>query len=1343
MGPKKGQGPHGGGPKKAHQAVPDSDHIVFTNKHNDPSKGSLEKDSQPTAPRPDARKVIGGASWTGKLPMTLLSELCQKQKWNKPEYSMRKLPEAVGGGHVSTVTLSAVNPKTKETTKLAPLQLPHSHRDLASQNTPLEARHFAATYALFRVSSMKNIHMTLPPKYRDLWKGELAKLKEEDVKAGRAWMYDADPFVTAIETKKIRDSIEVRKAKASEEMTAPSSGPNLAGQNSGRLPSKAWERAPCVDMGNKIRSEVEEIVKGHGLWNPYQILLSESQRYTIVKEISHLGFRRSHVEEAVQQCKDHEETLEWLLIHVPEDDLPTWSFPDNYTSGISLASGDLTKESKLKRLSLAGYSSDECASALRRSNGDERGAAQELQSNLLSIDRSSLMLEPEKVTEIWHEELDTLRAIFSDRFSSVSPDECAIQGESTEASLSFHFRQPLGDYPQSCVPIIAIHSKDIPAYIRLSATRRALGYATESLLGGPMIYNLVEWLETHLPTVLENPGLLRDISQQNPQPNSEPVIRLIANRETPRTQQMRRASLQISTELKAAREARASTSMQQNMLQIRQNLPAWNMKDQIVQAVNSYQCVIISGETGSGKSTQSVQFILDHMIDTMNGSAANIVCTQPRRISALGLADRVSDERCSPMGDEVGYVIRGDSKIGSKTRITFMTTGILLRRMQSSTDLLQSVDDLSHIFVDEVHERSVDTDFLLALLKDVMNVRPDVKIVLMSATLDAKIFTSYFGGSDKVGEVHIPGRTYPVTDYYLDDILKLTNRSQTDPGMQNGYPDDVQAEMDELSIGRSIRELGTGINYKLLADLVSQIDYDLGKDSGGILIFLPGTLEIDRCLAALRSYERLHALPLHASLTPADQRKVFPSPPRGMRKVIASTNVAETSITIADIVAVIDSGRVKETNYDAANSIVRLEEVWASHAACKQRRGRAGRVQAGKCYKMFTRKVESDMAPRPQPEIRRLPLEQLCLSVKATVPERDVAHFLQNTLTPPESQAIDVAMTLLHRVGALDNNELTALGRHLSMVPADLRCAKLLVYGSIFGCLEACLAIAAILTVRSPFVSPRDKREEAKIARATFSADHGDILLDLKAFTEWSERSQSSSSKAVREWCSERFLSAQTLRDISSTRSQLLSSLKDVSIVPLEYGKSEAVYKTLNRDNTNFMLLRALIAGALNPQIAKIELPDKKYFASMAGAVEVDPEAKTIKYYSQDNGRVFVHPSSVLFDTQTFSGSASYVSYFSKMATSRTFIRDLTPFNAYGLLLFGGPIAVDTHGNGLMVDHWLRLRGWARIGVLVSRLRALLDDVLRRRIDQPSTYSVEDSVIGIVRRLVQLNGQDQ
>ncbi|RMJ27521.1 DEAD DEAH box helicase [Aspergillus sp. HF37] len=428
--------------------------------------------------------------------------------------------------------------------------------------------------------------------------------------------------------------------------------------------------------------------------------------------------------------------------------------------------------------------------------------------------------------------------------------------------------------------------------------------------------------------------------------------------------------------------------------------------------------------------------------------------------------------------------------------------------------------------------------------------------------------------------------------------------------------------------------------------------------------------------------------------------------------------------------------------------MVRLQEVWASQAACKQRRGRAGRVRAGACFKLYTRKAESSMAARPEAEIRRVPLEQLCLSVKAMKGIDDVATFLANTITPPESIAVEGAMDFLHRVGALDHDRLTALGRYLSMIPADLRCAKLMVYGSIFGCIDSCVTIAAILTVKSPFVSPREKRGEADAARAQFSRGDGDLVTDLAAYQQWSDRVKAQGYWQTQPWCGVNFLSHQTLRDISSNRAQFLSSLKDTGILPVNYSDSDASW---NRNSGNRNLLRALIAGAFQPQVAQISFPDKKFASSMTGTVEVDPDARTIKYFNQENGRVFIHPSSILFSSQSYSGAAAYLSYFTKMATSKVFIRDLTPFNAYSLLLFCGSIDLDTMGRGLIVDGWLRLRGWARIGVLVSRLRMMLDEVLASRVDSPSLappgldtpHGVGDRVIEVVKRLVEFNGLDQ
>lgn len=435
----------------------------------------------------------------------------------------------------------------------------------------------------------------------------------------------------------------------------------------------------------------------------------------------------------------------------------------------------------------------------------------------------------------------------------------------------------------------------------------------------------------------------------------------------------------------------------------------------------------------------------------------------------------------------------------------------MLRRLQtsggSSEDVVSSLADVSHVIIDEVHERSLDTDFLLVLLRDVLRKRKDLKLILMSATLDAGVFEDYFKSNGKVGRVEISGRTYPVEDYYLDDVIRMVGFNAGRAGGGRRDEDDAETAGMDADVAAAIQSIGMRINYDLITETVKEIDAELThlKQDGGILIFMPGLMEISRTLDYLRSIPNLHALPLHASLQSSEQRRVFPHAPAGKRKVIVATNVAETSITIDDIVAVIDTGRVKETSYDPQNNMRKLEEVWASRAACKQRRGRAGRVQAGKCYKLYTRNAESSkMMERPEPEIRRVPLEQLCLSVRA-MGIKDVAAFLASALTPPESMAVDGAMDLLGRMGALDGDDLTALGRHLSMIPADLRCGKLMVYGAMFGCLDSCVTIAAILTVKSPFVSPLEKREEAKAARAKFAKNQGDLIGDLKAFEQWDE----------------------------------------------------------------------------------------------------------------------------------------------------------------------------------------------------------------------------------------------
>ncbi|KAL8916886.1 MAG: hypothetical protein Q9208_008288 [Pyrenodesmia sp. 3 TL-2023] len=1357
--PKGGE--RGGSSKKPVKAlVPDDEgsNIVFehdgpkkANKNGPKSSSAKPKESatHPLDPdalkKPDTRQIIGGASWTGKLPVNLLSEHCQKQKWAKPDYTMTK----TSNGFSSSVVLKSTDPKTKETISLPPFVLPPSYRTIALQPTAVEARHFAATYALFRVCSMRNIHMMLPPTFRDFWKNEFEQSKREDVKADRAWMYAADPFTAQQEQSEAQALSFRKKAEEEKRKEAAKSAVNIslgAGAGKDGHISKGWQKAPSVEMGKQIRAHVEGMVQRNGVWNPHDAGFPESQVQGVVNELVGLGFRKSHVEEAMQECKDRKETLEWLLIHVPEDDLPRWSFPDGYTAGISLASGNPKRDATILRLAEAGYSADLCGKTLDSFTGDEGRAAEALQTALLNRSETDVSREISKgpdASTSWVEEQETLAAIFGDRLKIISDSVSEIQLQVPDLK-NCTLRVRKAQYYPKAPPIVAIVSPGLPAYIRLSILRQLLEHAESDLLGEPMIFNLVDWLEAEVPRITENPGRLRDVSAAiSGLPSSvEPSEKKPAYHTVRPPRTIWKEGMTKSVEMYNNWLSRQSSPQQQKMLAARKTLPAWTQRDVIVQAVNQNQVTIISGETGSGKSTQSVQFILDDMIQRRLGSCANIICTQPRRISALGLADRVSDERCTKVGDEVGYAIRGESKTrAGHTKITFVTTGVLLRRLQTSgghlEDIRAALADVSHVVIDEVHERSLDTDFLLILLRDILPKRRDLKVILMSATLDAAVFESYFSKAASVGRCNIEGRTFPVEDLYLDDILRITGHSVR----PQQYHDENEAQETDQQIASSIQALGMKINYKLIADCVKAIDQDLGAGEGGILVFLPGVVEISRTLDAIRGLPDIYALPLHASLLPSEQRRVFPPPPRAKRKVIAATNVAETSITIEDIVAVIDCGKVKETSFDPQNNMVKLEEVWASRAACKQRRGRAGRVRPGTCYKLYTRNAEAKMAERPEPEIRRVPLEQLCLSVKA-MGVHDVPAFLASALTPPESLAVEGAMNLLRRIGALESDELTALGRHLSMIPADLRCGKLMVYGATFGCFESCLTIAAILTARSPFVSPQDKRDESKAARSSFAPHQGDLLCDLRAYEGWSRMKSQTSFRDLRAWCERNFLSSQTLNDISTNRSQYLSSIQDAGFLPAGYNPGKHI--SLNAHNSNPALLRALIAGSFNPQIARIDFPDKKFAASSSGAIELDPEARTIKFFiNQDNGRVFVHPSSTLFDAQSFVGSSVYMSYFNKMATSKVFIRELTPFNAYTLLLFGGPIVLDTLGRGLVVDGWLRLRGWARIGVLVSRLRMMLDEVLARKIEDPGIDVTGSEVVGVVRRLVELDGMDR
>jgi ATP-dependent RNA helicase DHX57 len=703
------------------------------------------------------------------------------------------------------------------------------------------------------------------------------------------------------------------------------------------------------------------------------------------------------------------------------------------------------------------------------------------------------------------------------------------------------------------------------------------------------------------------------------------------------------------------------------------------------------------------------QYVLDSLINSNKGASASILVTQPRRISAISVAARVSAERLDD--GSVGYAIRGESKQSKRTKLLFCTTGVVLRRLGSGDDLL----GVTHVIIDEVHERSVDSDFLLLEMKDILKRHKTLKIILMSATINHETFVRYFGGCPLLT---IPGRTYPVTDIYLEDVFprldyrpngKTPGKKQADDSASALVKQLEQKGYDEATIN-SIQSIGASdrTDYQLISLVVNHIIK--ASEKGGILIFLQGVQEIRQCIDSIRNVISdgiADIFPLHANLSSNEQKRVFFSTSKW--KIVVSTNVAETSITIDDIIYVIDSGKVKESQYDAESGLCRLVETWTTKAAARQRRGRAGRTQPGKCYKLYTRMREASLVNFPVPEILRVPLENVLLTIKVIRESEDPAVYLGQAIDPPKTSAMNIAWSILQELGAVDTQgNLTALGRHISRIPVDLRLGKMLVLGTIFRCLGPILTIAALLSSKPLFVSPLDKRDEASSARMKFATGDSDLLTDLHAYNACMDLdSQGRLIGAVKAFCEKNFISSTTVREVSTLRSDFLSALSERGLVPLS-ASSTAPHININSKNIN--LLKSVILGGLWPRICRVHLPRSavKFDKVSAGTVRRENTAKEYKIFDIRDGRVFLHPASVLFHSATW--RSPFLVYFNKHKTTKVFLRDATQVPLYALLLFGGQVTVNHVKGGLTVssgsgEHFIQLKAWPRIGILVNHLK--------------------------------------
>ncbi|XP_012146608.1 3'-5' RNA helicase YTHDC2 [Megachile rotundata] len=844
------------------------------------------------------------------------------------------------------------------------------------------------------------------------------------------------------------------------------------------------------------------------------------------------------------------------------------------------------------------------------------------------------------------------------------------------------------------------------------------------------------------------------------------------------------ADVSVSTSTKAM--GRLNNSVPQvpqlktnfDVLNYRKALPIFGFREDILNALNTNQVIIIGGETGSGKTTQVPQFILEHC--QQRHQPCRIICTQPRRLSAVSVAERVAFERDEKIGQTFGYQIRLESRVAPKTLLTYCTNGVLLRTLMAGDSALSTV---THVIVDEIHERDRFCDFLLIALKDALQKHKSLKLILMSATLDVNIFVKYFS---KCAVINVLGRSYDVDTYFLEDVLKITGYmtkemlskrkelmnkkdqrklleswTQYKPQQSGSHtgnercllpapilaqqneplPEKVKLEpwlieeMDKsisdawlrggednfaqllyfilsenvsvdyqhsttsvtplmVAAGRGcintteqLLNLGANLNLragnewtaldwarnmnqtecaelieaymktydcavqddaithakdvslseedKLLLDVYhhtfndENINYDLllqlimhihlKMPLGSLLIFLPGYDDIVTMREKINNEERemnqglryvLYIL--HSNMQTCDQKKVFKPSPLGTRKIILSTNIAETSITIDDVVYVIDSGKVKEKSFDAISGVCTLKSNWISQACAKQRKGRAGRCRKGICYRLFSSIRYNSMQPYQTPEILRLPLQELCLYTKHLAPgNTPIAEFLDRAIEPPSNMVTRNAVQLLKTIDALDPwEDLTELGSHLLDLPIEPRLGKMLLYAVVLKCLDPVLTIVCSLAYKDPFVLPSQpsQKRAATAARKRFATNtYSDHMAVLRAFQGWQNARASGKERA---FCEQNFISAAVMEMVVGMRTQLLGQLRASGFVR---ARGPGDIRDLNSNSENWAVVKAALTAGLYPNL-----------------IRVDRDHMQLR--TQKEVKVFFHPSSTLRD---------------------------------------------------------------------------------------------------------------
>ncbi|KAH8740432.1 hypothetical protein FG386_002944 [Cryptosporidium ryanae] len=646
---------------------------------------------------------------------------------------------------------------------------------------------------------------------------------------------------------------------------------------------------------------------------------------------------------------------------------------------------------------------------------------------------------------------------------------------------------------------------------------------------------------------------------------------------------------------------------------VKNSLPVMKFREQIIESLEKHPVLIIVGETGSGKTTQIPQYLYEAGY-SKNGT---IVCTQPRRVAAMSVASRVAKEMKTKLGEKVGYVVRFEDCTTEDTRIKYMTDGILLREFLTEPDL----KNYSCVLIDEAHERSLHTDILFALIKDVSRFRNSndfkehnsnnegasnyltndhkpFRLIISSATLEAKKFSQYF---DNAPIINIPGRRFPVKIYYTKSP-------------EANFIDGTVLTVLQIHLSQIKRSEEKNSLKKII------------PIGGDILCFLPGQQEIEETQILLESrlsnkdvdIPELIILPIYSSLPSDQQAKIFQTTPFGHRKVVLATNIAETALTVDNIGFVVDCGFCKQNSYNPKTGLESLITVPCSQAAANQRSGRAGRVRPGKCFRLYTKlSFQSEMEPSNVPEIQRCNLGNAVLIIKSLGID-DLLNF--DFMDPPPPETLIKALELLYSLGALDDSgELTRIGRTMAELPLDPMHSKMVLSSEKYKVVNETTTIVSMLSIgNTVFIRPKDKAKQADGIRKAFNVPGGDLLTLLNVYNQWKNNDYSSY------WCYDNFLQVKSLKRARDIKDQIDSLLCDKLNIEI----------TSNPNEFDF-IKKSIAAG----------------FFSQSARMNKGGNYTTIKWRQN----VDIHPSSTLFNLKPLA-----VIYIELVLTSKEYMRNLT-----------------------------------------------------------------------------------